>query len=55
MYFLYAGNNAIPIQRDGKCLFRVVSCCMYNTEESYFEIRLSTVNKIMYKHYQRLR
>ena len=54
VYGSCASCNVIPIQRDGNCLFRVISYCMYNTEDSYYEARKSTVNKIIneWKYYK---
>ena len=47
MYGSCIGSNVISIQRDGNCLFRAVSYCMYNTEDTHSEITLSNINKIM--------
>ena len=41
-----AKSYVIPTQRDGNCLFRVFSCCVYNTEDRHSQIKLCTINKI---------
>ena len=35
------------VQKNGNCSFRLVSDCMYDTENRHSEIRLSTANKII--------
>ena len=41
------GSNITSIRRDGNCLFRDISYCMYNTKDRHSEIKLSTVNKVI--------
>ena len=44
----------MPIQKHTNCLVRAVSFYMYNTEDWFYEIRLSTMNKIIneWKYYK---
>ena len=43
-----AGSYVILMQKDENCLLRIASYYVYNTEDRLSEIRLSTVNKIIY-------
>ena len=54
MYGSCIGTNVKIKQRNGNWLFRAVSCCVCNTEDSHFEIRLSIVNKVIndWEHYK---
>ena len=45
MFGSCVGSNII--QRDRTCLFCAFSYCIYNTEDIYSEIWLSTVNKVI--------